>query len=463
MDSGKLSLILSNMPSHWNKDPESNIYKLVKSISDEFEEFNQQLDVVDMSIGIDGSYDFDLDRRWGALLNIPRLYGEDDIPYRNRIKLSITRMIGGTSDALRFAVSNILSNINHTDVSKYISVTDAWLYTGSAVVDKSYSNAICTIDITHIDSITESVMSEINYAISEVKASGVNVYIIFYTSDDERTSIVNNSDYNMTENIFEIILPDGFTSNSSLTNGMDVTPDGIFHADINAVEDNNDIVSVTPDADEVYDVFKIDSSVTNIDTANDTLYTMLFDDMDRTSIIDTQDDDIPLNTQQDNDDTINQVIDGGDDDAFISNFGLTNVSVISDGTESTIICTDDSNDDDISITPDDDDEVYEIFKVDSSMTNVDTANGTLYTMLFDDGDNISIVDIQDEDISLDTQQDDNDIISDAIDGDDVFISNLGLTNISVISDGTESTMICTDESGMDRIIQDGQPDIIINY
>jgi len=340
----KLKYIFMNMPSHWNKNENSKLYAVTKAISDEFNVFNDQLNVIDMNIGIGTSSGTDIDKRWGALLNIPRYVGESDEHYRIRLEMSVIKLIGGTADAVKFAVCSVLSNGQYTNLQNNVDIVDAWLYVGTSTVDKSYGNAVCTITMDElVTSNSDTLTDDITRVVNSTKASGVKFYIIFRTSDDEQKIFDSNADDDIIR-LSEIITPDDFGIYGSILNGDDILTDGTFHMDINAV-DSDQLDVIIPNIDEeVYELPKVDQSDMDNGILNDTLYTSGFDDRDLSHISMYDEDDTPINAQESND-SGSMVINSDDDDVLMTNDGQTNLSVISDGTEFTIICTGESGTD----------------------------------------------------------------------------------------------------------------------
>lgn len=234
MDS-KLKFMLNNMPSHWNKEVGSGIYTLSKAISDEFNEFNDQLSIIDRAIGIDGTYGSDLDNRWGKMLNIPRLIGESDDVYRHRLKLSVIKLYGGTDEAIRYAVAIELRIDNDQQaMDDMIGVYDSWDYTGHLEnVGPGY--AVCEITIPYDKYLS---LPNISNTVRYVKASGIMVYIVY--------KIVNTIDVpydtyiSISHRIYQSMILD-INSNvwSTATDGQNTYFNGALKFDGNALFTGN--------------------------------------------------------------------------------------------------------------------------------------------------------------------------------------------------------------------------------
>lgn len=176
----KLDYIFSNMPSHWNTRPGSNLHTVTKSICNELEGFSIQLGKVDSMIGVDTTPGSELEKRWGNLLNIPRMYNEGDEDYRQRIKLSVIMLYGGAGEAIKYAVSVV-------DPNHDVNVYDSWDYEKELPI-KGPGYAVCEINMRE-----EDTMPTLNIAkaIDKVKSAGVFMYITYNitNSGDSDTSI----------------------------------------------------------------------------------------------------------------------------------------------------------------------------------------------------------------------------------------------------------------------------------
>lgn len=178
----RLQPVLNRLPDFMDVDSaNSKIKAIIKAITDELALYDEQADYVNSMLSIDGAVGTDIDMRFGKMFNIPRIVGEDDDLYRNRLKLSIGGLAGGTLDSLRYAIAVAL-NINNDVVAMYkrIDVMDAWDYTGDVPVTKTYGYVVCIIDLdgatyTYRGGIEEAVQKTVDIN----KAAGVTVQCIF--------------------------------------------------------------------------------------------------------------------------------------------------------------------------------------------------------------------------------------------------------------------------------------------
>ena len=177
----KVTAVLSRFPQYAYNDADKNsaLYKLVKSIVDEFDITMSNIDRVNGMIGIDTTYTEDLYDRWGALLNIKRNPNETGEQYKDRLKVSIVSLSGGTADAIKYAVACGLGINNDQSAMDRIHVYDAWKYTGSSEIIRDYGHVVCEIDLNQGIYSTDMKQIVANSA-NEVKASGVVIQFIYY-------------------------------------------------------------------------------------------------------------------------------------------------------------------------------------------------------------------------------------------------------------------------------------------
>ena len=333
----KIDNVLYNLPEHWNKKRTSTLFKIINAITSEMEEQTKQIERIDSANGIDTAIGIDLDNRWGKILNIERYYGESDEEYRKRLKISISVLVGGTAEAIKFAVCNIL-NTNNTD--KYIfdkvNVMDAWEYS-MGNIDQSPGNAVCIINIDDIifnDAITNDIMRVVN----KVKASGVKVHFIFIITYDERyemNDILSDNDEVFID--YPSIEP-GFTTNKSTTGGEDIIGDGSIWVETCGEEVDVDMILTMGIIDESHEIYRPRYSVVNQHTLNETLYTSADnDECEILGLIDYHIDNVDLGAGYNDDIGIEyHNIEPG----FILNHSYTNTHIISDNSEHAIICLD---------------------------------------------------------------------------------------------------------------------------
>lgn len=120
----KIDLVMQRFHRH-TYDPDdksSSLYKLIKSIVDEFNITMSNIDRIDKMIGINSTLPDDLYNRFGALLNIRQNKNESDEQYRSRLKLSIVSLSGGTAEAIKYAIASGLGINNDTNAMDKIQI-----------------------------------------------------------------------------------------------------------------------------------------------------------------------------------------------------------------------------------------------------------------------------------------------------------------------------------------------------
>lgn len=194
--------ILANMqasfPHIYNVYNEKSIlYALLSVYADRYGRRNQILTRLYGMIGIDTTYDEDLERRWGSLLGISRNNNESIEDYRTRLMIVYASLAGGTEEAIKYAIASTIGVSNNLDtIDKCIKVHDAWLYDGvdESVITKEYGAFVCTVDISDNENVA-MYYDKIMHAINTTKASGTVPYLIFlYTICDNIQAIAEDTD-----------------------------------------------------------------------------------------------------------------------------------------------------------------------------------------------------------------------------------------------------------------------------
>ena len=192
----KISAVLSRFPQYaYNPDDKSSsLYKLIKSIVDEFNITMSNIDKIDKMLSIDTVLPEDIYNRFGALLDIKQNPNETNEQYRSRLKTSITALSGGTAEAIRYAIACGLGINDDPIAMERIKIYDAWKYDGDTVgIIKDRGYIVCDIDLNqglHSKDV-ERIVSE---TANNVKASGVviqfvyhNFRMVYYTELDNIT------------------------------------------------------------------------------------------------------------------------------------------------------------------------------------------------------------------------------------------------------------------------------------
>lgn len=190
MSNTNLELIQMKLPRFYKKyeyksDTEKSImYAILKSISNTLDGSIGVIDRLDAAIGIDTTYDEDLQYRWGSLLGINKKDSESYDLYRDELKLAIPSLIGGTKDAIIYAIAIVIGIGKDSKLqADYIDVVDGWEYTGDADVPdemRQHGCFICTIDMSVGEGAIDIEQEVIN-AINKVKASGTSFYVVYKT------------------------------------------------------------------------------------------------------------------------------------------------------------------------------------------------------------------------------------------------------------------------------------------
>lgn len=160
----------------------TSLYKLIKAIVDEFNITMANIDRISKMIDINTISPEDIYNRFGALLNIERNKNETAEQYRDRLKVSITSLSGGTAEAIKYAVASGLGINDNVEAMNHIHVYDAWEYNGDEEsIVKDYGYIVCTIDLNHgnypdLENTTKIVAESAD----DVKAAGVVIQFLYY-------------------------------------------------------------------------------------------------------------------------------------------------------------------------------------------------------------------------------------------------------------------------------------------
>jgi hypothetical protein len=175
------------------------------------------------ALGIEDTYDEDLEWRWGSLLNLYRHPNESYSNYRSRLEIVYPSLVGGTAEAIKYAVATAIGLTSDSDViDQYIHVYDIWEYEGEIIDDgsshdtyepttntnlalndgfktnlpysiKKYGAFVVTVDLSISETIADY-QKAVTEAIMNTKASGTQPYIIYLYIFYDSTTIKNNGD-----------------------------------------------------------------------------------------------------------------------------------------------------------------------------------------------------------------------------------------------------------------------------
>ena len=160
------------------------------------ERCGMRTDIIDRlyaMLGIDSTYDEDLEHRWGALLGIYRNVGESYDDYRSRLSIVYSSLAGGTAEAIKYAIASVIGITSKPEeIDKYIKVYDAWEYPydvdETVITDTSYGHVICTVDMFANENAI-FMHDKVAEAVNATKASGVYVYLLFMYTAEEHVSL----------------------------------------------------------------------------------------------------------------------------------------------------------------------------------------------------------------------------------------------------------------------------------
>lgn len=186
------------------------LYALLSVYADRAKSRLRIIDRLYAMIGIDSTYDEDLEYRWGSLLGIKRNSGESYSDYRARLLIIYASLAGGTAEAIKYAIASTIGiSSNQDEINKYIKVYDAWEYPGNTdrsitnrddvflnqnfitnteLISTDYGHIICTVDLEANTSIT-TMYDKIMNAINKTKASGIYPYLLFIYITSEIATI----------------------------------------------------------------------------------------------------------------------------------------------------------------------------------------------------------------------------------------------------------------------------------
>lgn len=221
------------------------LYALLQVYGQKYGIRNDIIDRLYAMIGIDSTYDEDLEHRWGKFLGIKRNIGESYDEYRNRLLIVYSSLSGGTAEAIKYAIASVIGITSKPDeIDKYIKVYDAWEYPydidSSVITDISYGNAICTVNMFANENV-ELMHNKVANAVNTTKASGVNVYLIFLYTAEENISLSYTEQY--TDTI--VTIEEGYSDDISVGTGDSFTDrqDDTINDNITLTTANSNILS----------------------------------------------------------------------------------------------------------------------------------------------------------------------------------------------------------------------------
>ena len=179
------------------------LYALLTIYAEKIQSKLSIIDRLNAMIGIQSTYDVDLERRWGTMLGLYKGVNESYNNYRARLIIAYLSLIGGTAKAIKYAIASMLGVIDDGDIDKYINVYDAWKYDGSfdivklvedGEITQEYGDIICLIDLAYNENAIVNT-NDIMNAVNMVKASGTIPQLLFQhtTLDDILPTFTDNT------------------------------------------------------------------------------------------------------------------------------------------------------------------------------------------------------------------------------------------------------------------------------
>lgn len=299
----------ASFPHLYNVYDKSTILYALLSVFGE--RMGTRTDIIDRlyaMIGIDSTYDEDLEHRWGSLLGVYRQNGESFNDYRSRLLIVYSSLAGGTAEAIKFAIASAIGITSDTNaINQYIKVYDAWKYpyevpdksltnkddvltnqnfiTNTEVISATYGHIICTVDLSVNEGIA-GMYNKIMNAINTTKASGIYPYLLFIYITHElatlsyREQVFDKISEKSSELSYFISAKDTYypqTNNGYLTNSTFMTNKEIHVDNVDDYHDN-----IIQKIVEGCSITRIKSTEweRNIGTTNDTMITNQFADTD---------------------------------------------------------------------------------------------------------------------------------------------------------------------------------------
>jgi hypothetical protein len=195
----------SSFPHLYNVyDKKTILYTLLSVFGDRLGMRTDTIDRLYAMIGIDSTYDEDLEHRWGSMLGIYRQDNETYDNYRNRLMITYSSLSGGTSESIKYAIASAIGITDDEIIDGHIHVYDAWEYPHDIdpkllgidnYVDESslYGSNICTVDISDLINVN---YTEVIDTINQVKASGINSYLLLLYGIINESMTLSRNDKN---------------------------------------------------------------------------------------------------------------------------------------------------------------------------------------------------------------------------------------------------------------------------
>lgn len=268
-----LEELQSRFPHIYNVyDKKTVLYALLSIYAKNHEYKLGLIDRLYSALGIEDTYDEDLEWRWGSLLNLYRHPNESYDDYRSRLEIVYPSLVGGTTEAIKYATATAIGLTSDSEmIDQYIHVYDAWEYDGE-IVDSSlehdyyepilnspdytlnnnlitnmkynlkrYGAFVVTVDLSISEGIA-NYQKAVQDAVYNTKASGTQPYIIYLYIFYDSASINRNADED-TININDLKTEQAILaiSDESLPEILTFDSDDIAY--LLSSDDNNDVIN----------------------------------------------------------------------------------------------------------------------------------------------------------------------------------------------------------------------------
>lgn len=223
-----LEELQSRFPHIYNVyDKKTVLYALLSIYAKNHEYKLGLIDRLYSALGIEDTYDEDLEWRWGSLLNLYRHPNESYDDYRSRLEIVYPSLVGGTAEAIKYATATAIGLTSDSEIiDQYIHVYDAWEYDGEIVDNslehdyyepilnssdytlnnnlvtnmkynlKRYGAFVVTVDLSISEGIA-NYQKAVQDAVYNTKASGTQPYIIYLYIFYDSASINRDADEDM--------------------------------------------------------------------------------------------------------------------------------------------------------------------------------------------------------------------------------------------------------------------------
>lgn len=198
----KLQLAQSRTPQFYaSYDQNSVMFALLNALAQVDTDRDTFITRIYGMIGIDSTYDEDLESRWGGLLATRKSTSETYNQYRIRLKLMFSSLVGGTTSAIRHSVASCMG-INLSDqgaIDAVVKVYDAWehpTWKHDYAEEDGYGSIVVEVNVGAITyESMEAKIQEIEATVAGIKAAGINPYMIYKVFEPDTYYKLNMTSY----------------------------------------------------------------------------------------------------------------------------------------------------------------------------------------------------------------------------------------------------------------------------